>query len=64
MWGHLWKGSTVLVHCDNAAVVEVISCGKAKDPHKLWAVFYISAYFDVGAHPRPRERARGRSIMQ
>ena len=50
VWGHLWKGSMVLVHCDNAAVVEAIFRGKAKDPllaHQLRALFYIGAYFDV-----------------
>jgi hypothetical protein len=39
----------VCTHCDNAAVVEIINSGRAKDPllaHQLWALFYVGAYFD------------------
>ena len=30
-WGCLWSGKTVRIHCDNEAVVTVLSTGKTKD---------------------------------
>ena len=32
IWGRQWKGAMVCAHCDNAAVVEIINSGRAKDP--------------------------------
>ena len=31
-WGRAWTGKTLLVHCDNAAVVSVLTTG-LKGPH-------------------------------
>ena len=30
-WGQAWTGKTLLVHCDNAAVVSVLTTGATKD---------------------------------
>ena len=30
-WGSLWSGKTVCIHCDNEAVVTVLSTGETKD---------------------------------
>ena len=30
-WGSLWSGKTIRIHCDNEAVVTVLSTGKTKD---------------------------------
>ena len=49
IWGHLWRGSTVCAHCDNSAVLEVITNRQAKDmllSHQLRALFFMCAYFD------------------
>ena len=50
VWGQRWKQQTVRVHCDNAAVVEVIRAGYAKDPHLLQllrCVFFITAFLKL-----------------
>lgn len=31
LWGKVWRGKAVLAHCDNQAVVEVVSSGYSKD---------------------------------
>ena len=31
VWGHAWANKSVEIICDNLAVVEVLSCGKARD---------------------------------
>ena len=49
VWGASWKGRTVCAHCNNAAVVEVIEKGRAKEPllcHQLRALFFVSAFHD------------------
>ena len=43
-WGRCWKGSTVLCHCDNEAVVSVINKGACKDKHCL---FFMEAEFNL-----------------
>lgn len=35
VWGHLWKHSRLLFHCNNAAVVDVISHNTSRDPYML-----------------------------
>ena len=30
-WGKAWEGKTLLVHCDNAAVVSVLQSGATRD---------------------------------
>ena len=54
VWGQRWRQQTVRVHCDNAAVVEVIRAGYAKDPHLmqlLRCVFFITAFFETKLLP-------------
>ena len=49
MWGWEWQGSTVLVHCDNKAVVSVLN-GCAKDTllvHLLRCIFFIAAHYEL-----------------
>ena len=31
-WAHLWKDSSIQVHCDNSAVVSVLNTGISRDP--------------------------------
>ncbi len=50
VWGPLWRGAVVLCHCDNQAVVSVVSGGYCRDPpmaHMLRCLFFIEAYFDL-----------------
>ena len=32
VWGHNWRNSIVEIHCDNLAVVQVVTTSKTKDP--------------------------------
>ena len=47
---HFWKGSRVLVKCDNDAVVKVLNAGRARDPY-LGAcarnIWYMAALSDI-----------------
>ena len=48
--GPKWRGSVVLCHCDNQAVVSVVRGGYCKDPsmaHMLRCLFFIEAHFDL-----------------
>ena len=50
LWGNLWRGKIVLVHCDDQAVVEVVNAGYSKDPllmQLLRCLFFIMAYFEI-----------------
>ena len=50
LWGNLWRGKIVLVHCDNQAVVEVVNAGYSKDPllmQLLQCLFFIMTYFEI-----------------
>lgn len=50
MWGLRWRGSVVLCHCDNQAVVSVVRGGYYKDPpmaHMLRCLFFVKAYYDL-----------------
>ena len=33
-WGNAWSGTTVRIHCDNQAVVNVLNTGRTKDTAK------------------------------
>ena len=48
IWGDQWSNKSVLFHCDNQAVVEVINLGFSKDDilimHLLRCLFFISAH--------------------
>ena len=49
MWGHLWAGSLVLCHCDNAAVVSQVNKLHARDPkanHMLRCLAFLQAIYD------------------
>ena len=49
MWGHLWAGSLVLCHCDNAAVVSQVNKLQARDPkanHMLRCLAFLQAIYD------------------
>ena len=61
IWGHQWVGDTVMVHCDNQAVVSVTNSGYSKNSdmmHLLRCLFFICAYwgFEVRAEHIPGER--------
>ena len=70
IWGHLWRGSTVCAHCDNSAIVEVITNRKAKDPllsHQLRAFFFMCAYFDfelIAAHTPGQENSAADALSR
>ena len=49
LWGELWQGKLVCFHCDNEAVVNVITRQSAKDPllcHQLRCLFFVSASYE------------------
>ena len=35
VWGHLWRGKTVLFHCDNMAVVATLRSGSCREPQAM-----------------------------
>ena len=46
MWGHQWKGETVMAYTDNAAVVSIVNSGKSTDKvamHLVRCLFFIAA---------------------
>ena len=50
VWGQAWRCKSVLAHCDNQAVVEVINAGYSKDPHLmqlLRSLFFITAHLEI-----------------
>ena len=52
--GKQWRQQKIRVHCDNAAVVEVIRAGYAKDPHLmqlLRCIFFVTASFKIMLFP-------------
>jgi len=54
VWGQQWWQQRVRVHCDNAAVVEVIKVGYSKEPylmHLLWCIFFITAFYELTLLP-------------
>ena len=53
IWAYQWKDKIIRVKCDNMAVVEVLTSGKAKDgvlgtcAHNIWM---LSALFNISIH--------------
>ena len=44
VWGQEWKGSRVIVHCDNQAVVHIVNSGYSKDKdmmHLIQCMFFF-----------------------
>ena len=41
VWGYKWKGESVLVYTDNAAVVEIINSGRSKDALAMHVMRYL-----------------------
>ena len=49
-WGSAWRGSVVMCHCDNEAVVASIKGGYCRDPkmaHMLRCLFFLEARFEI-----------------
>ena len=50
MWGSAWSNKKIRIHCDNTAVVSILSSGRSKDPflstcaQTLWL---IKAIFNI-----------------
>ena len=47
VWGQQWKESLVVVHCDNQAVVCIVSSGYSKDKesmHLIQCMLFFQAY--------------------
>ena len=50
MWGQAWRGSLVVIHCDNTRAVAVVSSGYSKVPqimHLLRCLFFICAHYSL-----------------
>ena len=50
VWGHVWRHQSVLAHCDNQSVVEVVNSGYSKDGelmHLLRSLFFIMANLQI-----------------
>ena len=50
IWGPFWRGTLVLCHCDNEAVVAAVKSGYCKDPtlaHMLRCLFFLEAKYDA-----------------
>ncbi len=50
IWGHQWKGKTVLCRCDNAAGVAIINSGRSKNDlvmHLMRSLFFFTARYNV-----------------
>ena len=61
VWGPLWRGSQVVVHCDNQAIVCVVNSGYSREKnimHLMRCVFFFRAFwgFDLRAEHVPGER--------
>ena len=48
LWGHLWRGRTVLCRCDNAAVVSIVGSGRST--HELAMHLMRSMFFYTAVH--------------
>ena len=35
IWGHEWKGETILARCDNAVVVAIVNSGSSRNPQAM-----------------------------
>ena len=69
-WGFFWSGKTVRIHCDNEAVVTVLSTGKTKDltlaaiARNIWLT---TAEFDIclkTVHIRGKDNAIADSLSR
>ena len=53
LWGKVWRGKAVLVHCDNWAVVEVVNSGYCRDQGMMQMIrclfFHISIFQGISA---------------
>ena len=50
VWSKLWPDKKVKIHCDNQAVVEVLTTGKTKDPFLATCarnIWLITAIFNI-----------------
>ena len=50
VWGYIWRHQSVLAHCDNQSVVEVVNSGYSKDGelmHLLRSLFFITANLQI-----------------
>ena len=50
IWAKLWADKKVKIHCDNQAVVEVLTTGKTKDPFLATCarnIWLITAIFNI-----------------
>ena len=50
VWGKPWRGKTIKVRCDNAAVVTIVNKGRSKEPramHLMRCLFFFLARFNV-----------------
>ena len=50
VWGPIWRGGLILVHCDNQGAVAAVNAGYSKSPrimHVLRCLFFIRARFDL-----------------
>ena len=50
VWGRSWSYQSVLAHCYNQSVVEVVNTGYCKDPHLmqlLRSLFFITARLEI-----------------
>ena len=69
VWGRQWKGSLVVIHSDNQAVVHVVnsSYSKGKLMHLIRCMFFFWAYWRVRAEStactRRAERSSGCDIL-
>ena len=55
VWGHQWRGSTILCRCDNAAVVAIVKSGSSKDRvamHLMRCLFFFTAFYQMLLVPR------------
>ena len=53
VWGKTWRKNTVLVYCDNQAVVEVVNASYCKDSHfmqLLRCLFFITTFFKISVN--------------
>ena len=53
VWGPEWRGSAVVVHCDNLGAVDIINSGYSRVPqimHLLRCLFFIRALFRFSLH--------------
>ena len=49
-WGQVWSGQRICIHCDNQAVVYVLSTSKTRDltlADIAWNIFMEISQFDI-----------------